>query len=557
MRRKKTSSGLELYAVSGTNTVVLSLDMAAKPTGLLGFAFERVETKSQKRIWLYGQKFFNSVIPISKKDLGKVKGQKYPTHLHPVQSFLWKDFTVEPGTEYTYIVTAFKGTPQNLKVFLKETITISSEEHIKGTHGIFFNRGVSGSQSYAEQFGNQRPDSMKDQVEKERAYRWLSRGLYEGLIEFIKSATPEQKLRGACYEFQHPGTLAALKAAQKSGVDINVVYDAKNYGEENHEALGNAGAASLVKHVRDNEVTQAHNKFFVLIDKNDKPVKVWTGSTNISEKGIFGHCNTGHIIADKGIAARYLAYWNLVYKNLDRDSYRKAVMSLEGGEDKTKDTLPDGISVFFSPRRDNTMLQNYADLIESYKEMVCCIYPFNVDKRFQKVFTKDQPYLRYLLLDSRKKYNTFKTNDRDVEVVAGAYIHSNLDQWAAEVSSGTLIKSGVNFLHNKFILIDPLGNVPIVITGSANFSENSTSLNDENTLIIKGDDRVADIYFTEYVRLFDHFAFREWLNSHAKEFNPFLAEDGDWTGKYFDNPELLNVKRKLVFKGMSRSTESA
>lgn len=557
MRRKKTSSSLELYAVSGTNTVVLSLDLKTKPSGLLGFAFERVETTSQKRIWLYGQKFFGSVIPIAKKDLGKVKGQKYPTHLHPVQGFLWKDFTVEPDTEYTYIVTAFKGTPKNLQVFLKETITIASEPHVKGTHGIFFNRGVSGSQSYAEQFGNQRPDSMVDKVEQARAYRWLSRGLYEGLIAFIESATPGQSLRGACYEFHHPGTLAALKSAKQKGVDVNVVYDAKNYGEENHAALLAAGATSLVKHVRDNEVTQAHNKFFVLLDKNDKPIKVWTGSTNISEKGIFGHCNTGHLIADKAIAARYLAYWQLVYQNLDRDAFRAAVMALAGGEDKKPDEIPTGTSVFFSPRRNNAMLQNYADLIESASEMVCCIYPFNIDKRFQTVFGKDKPYLRYILLDARKAYNTFKTNDRDVEVVAGSYIHSDLDQWAAETSAGKLIKTGVDFLHNKIILVDPLGDVPIVISGSANYSENSTSKNDENTLVIKGEDRVADVYFTEFVRLFDHFAFREWLAGHAKEFNPFLAEDGAWVDKYYDDPEHLNVKRKLLFKGMARSTESA
>ena len=39
MRRKKTNSDLELYAVSGTHTVVLSMDMKKKPDGLLGFAF--------------------------------------------------------------------------------------------------------------------------------------------------------------------------------------------------------------------------------------------------------------------------------------------------------------------------------------------------------------------------------------------------------------------------------------------------------------------------------------------------------------------------------------
>lgn len=64
MRRKKTSSNLELYAVSGTNTIVLSIDMKAKPSELLGFSFERVETKSKKRIWLYGQKFFGSAVTL-------------------------------------------------------------------------------------------------------------------------------------------------------------------------------------------------------------------------------------------------------------------------------------------------------------------------------------------------------------------------------------------------------------------------------------------------------------------------------------------------------------
>jgi hypothetical protein len=59
-------------------------------------------------------------------------------------------------------VTAFNGTPNNLQIYAKEQITITSEPHIAGKHGIFFNRGVSGSQSYAEQFGNQRPDKMAD-----------------------------------------------------------------------------------------------------------------------------------------------------------------------------------------------------------------------------------------------------------------------------------------------------------------------------------------------------------------------------------------------------------
>lgn len=555
MRVKKTKTNLELYAVSGTNTVVISIDMKQKPTDLLGFAFERVGTESKKRIWLEGQKFFKSVINIEEKDLDKVKGQKYPSHLHPIQSFLWKDFTVEPGIEYTYIVTCMTGLPKNPDVGSSQEITISAENNIQGDQGIFFNRGVSGSQSYTDKFGFDKPFDKDENVLNQKAADWLSRGLYEGMLAFIASSKNGQKIRGACYEFHYPGVLHALQDAMKRGVDVSVVYDAKNYGDENAAALKATGTSDLVNQVRDNEVSQAHNKFFVIVDKNDEAVSVWTGSTNISAKGIFGHCNTGHLISNKRIAAKYYEYWNLVNENLARKEYQIAVEGMKEGLDVKADDIPEGISVFFSPRKTNNMLQTYADLIEHANEMVCCIYPFNIDKRFQTVFQGDKDYIRYILLDKRAKDNTFQTDDKNVEVVAGAYIHSPIDNWVAETNSGALIKTGINFLHNKIILIDPLGEVPTVISGSANYSENSTSKNDENTLVIKGNDWVADIYFTEYVRLFDHFSFREWLNGHTTEFNPYLDETGKWINNYFDDPNHLNVKRKLVFKNMYRAKE--
>jgi len=555
MRRKKTSSNLRLYAVSGTNTILLSIDLIDKPDDLLGFSFERVETKSKKRIWLFGQKFFKSVINIAEKDLQKVKGQKYPTYLHPVQSFLWKDFTPVPDTEYTYIVTALRGEPVNPKKAIAEEITISTEKHIKGQHGIYFNRGVSGSQSYAEQFNNERPFDENEKVLNQKAVDWLSRGLYEGMKEFVASAKKGDKIRGACYEFNYVDFIKVLKDAKKRGVDVNVVYDAINYGDENKAALKEAAALSLVKVVRDNQVTQAHNKFFVLLDKNDNPLKVWTGSTNISMKGIFGHCNTGHLITDKNIAARYYEYWKLVYQNLDRKTYRTEVEKLKNGLDISADNIPDGISVMFSPRKTKNMLQQYANMMDNAKEMVCCIYPFNIDKRFQAVFQEDKPYIRYILLDKRMKSNTFTTNDKDVEVTAGSMIKADIDQWVTEINAGKIIKGGINYLHNKIILIDPLGNTPIVISGSANYSEGSIFTNDENTLIIKGNEWVADIYFTEYIRLFDHFSFREWLNENHKAFYPYLDETYKWVDKYYD-PEHLNLKRKDLFKNMAGAVES-
>jgi phosphatidylserine/phosphatidylglycerophosphate/cardiolipin synthase-like enzyme len=52
----------------------------------------------------------------------------------------------------------------------------------------------------------------------------------------------------------------------------------------------------------------------------------------------------------------------------------------------------------------------------------------------------------------------------------------------------------VRYIHTKYLLIDPLGDDPVIITGSANFSPDSVSSNDENMLLIRANTAVADVY---------------------------------------------------------------
>ncbi len=96
------------------------------------------------------------------------------------------------------------------------------------------------------------------------------------------------------------------------------------------------------------------------------------------------------------------------------------------------------------------------------------------------------------------------------------------------------------YLHTKVLMIDPLGSRPLVITGSANFSPASTSSNDENMLVIPGDTEVADVYFTEFTRIFNHFYARYWASKLAKrhfdegaEKESFLEETDAWVKPYF------------------------
>lgn len=546
MRNRSTANELEIYAVAGAHTAVLSFDFKVKPQGLLGFAIERKDVKSGKRIWLTGQKCFQSVIP------DPVPGQHYPTHLHPIQSFMWKDFTLTPGEKYIFKVTPVFGRPQQLNYGPAEEIAVAAEKEYDGKQAVYFNRGVSGSQSFAENFPDRKISEMDDAT-KQRALKWLSRGLFEGLQAFIEGAKKNEQLYGAFYEFHEPRTLQLLNAAKKRGVDVRLVLDGKQYGDENKEAARKAGIARLVKKWR-TRAKIPHNKFLVHCTSAGTPGRVWTGSTNISEKGIFGQCNTGHVVKDRGIAEKYLKLWNVLAGDPAKAPLVEEVMKLQ--PDLAADQLPDNaVTAFFSPRDTTRMLDVYAELVKGANSLACAIFPFNIDPRFQAAFNLDKDFPRYIIVD--RASNAFQPNDRDLDIAAGAYIKTAVDQWLKERSAGKLFYAGTDYVHNKLLIIDPLSAAPVIVTGSANLSEASTNANDENMLVLKGAayKREADIYFTEFVRLFDHFNFREWLNSDSGEFKPFLEEGPapngwTWVDKYFGNVEYLSYKRKMAFKRM-------
>lgn len=101
----------------------------------------------------------------------------------------------------------------------------------------------------------------------------------------------------------------------------------------------------------------------------------------------------------------------------------------------------------------------------------------------------------------------------------------------------------VFYIHTKFLLVDALPDNPLVCTGSANFSGDSLTANDENMLLIRGETRVADNYLTEFDRIFRHFYSRDVINQIAKTGGKAKVGTLDttdaWTRGYFaaDNPQ--------------------
>ena len=596
MRFKSNAvGGYQIYAVAGINTVSFGIDFdSAAISGLLGFAIEREDPAARQRYYMYGFKVFRSIYPHPGETL------KVTTFDQPVQSFVWDDFTAKPGRRYIYHFHPIGGTPKNIdRSAAPISITIETESLYSNGQDVFFNRGVASSQAYAREFDNKSPDKITDPVQQAKALQWLSRDLDEALFKFIDQAESGDTLLGAFYEFRYRPAADRFKAALDRGVDVRLVIDAKDNSHTDkmgvfHEAFPRKDNMDMVAAARlpsaavtwreRNPDAIAHNKFMVLLKGKQKvPAEVWTGSTNLSMGGIHGQTNVGHWVRDPAIANHYAAYWSLLQTDPGTTSdqvaadkrktfgkVRADVAALLPTPIDWKAINP-GTTAVFSPRAGGAVLDMYAALLDESKSVGCITLAFGISDVFKGRLVDNDGAgpVTFLLLEKpdEKRPNAKKpfvplTARNNVYKAWGSYLKDPLYRWTRETNAMKLgLNAHVSYIHSKFLLHDPLCSDPIVVTGSANFSDDSTNTNDENMLIVRGNTRVADIYFTEFNRLFFHYYFRSVREAIAGETKTdaggamsaavsndsslFLDETTGWVAKYA--PNTLRLKRLKMF----------
>ncbi|TCC90051.1 hypothetical protein EZ428_12235 [Pedobacter frigiditerrae] len=592
MRSKsQPTQGYTVYAVSGTNTVSFTIDFRdADTANLLGFAFERVNLSTGEKKVPKGYKVFGSVIPNPDKDTS------VETFKHPIQSFVWDDFTCTAGESYKYAIYPMTGKPNALKKNDPITIQIETEPYYTtGEHDVFFNSGVASSQAYARKFNNLRPDKITDPILKAECKQWLSRELDDAILKFIGQAAKGDMLYACFYEFRYEPVVTAFKKAIDKGVKVKIIIDAKNNPKlnEENEMVSFPRDANL-KMLQDigialdqniilreaNKGSIQHNKFIVFQKGGEAaPAQVWTGSTNISEGGFHGQTNVGHWIRNKETATAFKKYWTILSVDpgqLDNgdDAGDKAKMAslrldiekLYGNfEFRDWNDIQQGITCIFSPRSTEKVLKSYAAMFDSADVMACVTLAFGVNDVFKQALVDNlnTDQLSFMLLEKPdepkklkdgkkpKKPFVYINAKQNVYKAWGAYLNDPLYQWTREVSTRQLkLNTHVAYVHSKFMLIDPLGDDPVVITGSANFSGPSTTSNDENMVIIRGNRRVADIYYTEFNRINNHYYFRAVYNKvnkddGAKRKSLFLAETAaEWLEDY--KPGTLKYKKVVA-----------
>jgi phosphatidylserine/phosphatidylglycerophosphate/cardiolipin synthase-like enzyme len=580
MRTSVSQGPLRVRAVAGTRVILMAFDVdQSAREGLHGFAIKQgIVGSGQEATWLMGTRYFKELVPSPQK------GAEYSSRQHPFQTFLWSDYIARPDTEYDITVVALYGDIRSLEERHSVVFQIRTEKENDKGHGIWFNRGAIASRFHATHFQNKNiTPAMFNNVDAkghvlDPLVQWLSRGLEEACVDFINSAHAGEALRLCAYEFTYLPILAALKRALATGVDVKIIY---HLTAQNTTAIKKVG---LPKEHGNQQVLFSrtrtripHNKFIVKLVAGQAQA-VWTGSTNFTDTGLFGQTNVGHLVTNSDTAGKYNKYWD----DLSIDPPHSAALeNAVGLTPNPPNVIPkSSIAEFYSPRIADNMLDWYGQRIDDAVALAAMTIPFNVAPAILRALGQKLNSMRLVILEDppapevkaaelrnwgRLAFSngailgqTFIKYQRGVGGAKVAPIpRTKIEEWFIHEELARPLSNGhVFFVHSKLLLIDPLSDDPLVCSGSANFSPGSLINNDENMLLIRGDTRVADIYLTEFDRIFQHFFSRDWINILARKGKDVstLDPDFDWIAFNFKSGTYRSNRRLMFFPSTGASS---
>lgn len=529
-------------ALVGTHSVSLgwSFDDAELRNGLRGFAVRRSEFNPDGEMiemrWLGGFKRFEE------NDDGRATDVTSLTA--PFQRFRWNEYTLRPGRGYRYEVFPMRGAPTALtreEDPLVFEFTPTPEDD--GNLGVYVNRGVTAARAYFQRFGDVHPEDVEP---KGIAYAWLSRGLKESLLDFIRAAQAGDALHVAIYEFFDHDVVRALKEADDRDVDVLVVHDAKEGKKstaENLHTIHEFGLEEIT--IPRTTVNISHNKLVIrLID--GVPKLAWTGSANFSENAFNFQTNTALVVRDPAACKHYEDYFQNLTDNPSKVASKPVNREIMSEADARDPRWAKG--TFFSPVSQLDIVEASRDLIKQARSIVLISAPFGVHSKMKAALTA--------AMASRIQYGLANST-------AGAKI-ADLRRHATRFFPPKKLKTfaeerwdakafGAHKIHAKTIVVDPFDDNPKVLIGSANFSKPSCKDNDENAVLIEGDRRLAAIIATEFMRMYDHYRARWWIEQlRDKNLPPniHLKSDQSWSDTAFDpNSASHKFQDRIAFSG--------
>ena len=473
----------------------------------------------------------------------------FPSDQAPIQKFMWWDARLEgiaPGTPINYEVSAVVGTAAQPTVDASTTsvLTVALPPHDEFGIGTWFNRAVMSSQAFSRKVAALKLNGAAPTPAQALSLQeWLANGMEEPLSDFASKAS---SITGAIYHLTDDVWVVPALKAVMAKTKIGLVYDAKIHKDpDTKTVLPNASADAIkalkkVKFFKRDKTTIMHNKYLVdgdqlLAASGEKPKRLVCGSANYTTQGLTSQANLIHSFESAELAALYHARFKVLKGNPTLGTTAK-----ETGWSKTISIGDAGVRVFFSPEPgkpgdDSASIETIVQTIHKARSSVvfCLFTPTDKDLRDACFAAGDGGKMMFGLVNrvAREEPGLTPTSTGKIpadQLAALEIYHrskDNRDTIGAEFFSSKTVPAGFEvemnvfpgtkpppyppvIIHHKFIVIDAETDSPVVYTGSANMSGNSVFKNDENLLEITGSPRLARIYLSEFMRLYEHYRAR-------------------------------------------------
>ena len=516
--------------------------------GCIGFAIERN---------------LNGKIAILENRVGFKDGvapKPAPSTDYPFQRLAWTDHEVNRGDRVAYRIISRIGTQGTLKDGPSSEWT--AEKTLTPEYGdveAYFNRGVVLSQFMGRIMNenNWSAADIKTHAGKihDKVRDFLAGELRLALLKMLDDAIADKNitLHAALFELTDTELLEKLK---QLGSRLNIVLAngaIKKKGEDENivarETLKQAGANVFDRMCAPTFL--GHNKF-VVISQNNKPNRVWTGSTNWQATGLCTQANNGLIITNATLAQSYMNAWTrlseagdkkggaLTASNmvsppqvhiLQNNSYAFVQFTSVPKADPHAIDMSELLDLIAGAKQSLlfAMFMPGADIFNAAVARGNDIYVRGVANTFPKIGT-DTSNVHVDMVDNGQAIPRFK-----LEVVEPEGIDHPFSAWVDEVTRRQFNSIGHAIIHSKVLVIDAFGANPTIVTGSHNFSKTASLSNDENFVVISGNKQLAQAYAVNVMGLYDHYRWRRHVyNSEKSNKKPWshLSQDPNWLKKY-------------------------
>jgi phosphatidylserine/phosphatidylglycerophosphate/cardiolipin synthase-like enzyme len=477
----------------------------------------------------------------------------------------------------------------------RETNIITINDQFDGVQARFTNGILSGQwlkhaiESEGKEFKKSViQDEIADENSAIRSY--LTGDVLEGVKTFLADKRyAKGKVRLALYELKDKELVDTL-IKNKRRVEVILSntsrsgkkgpWDATN--KESRAALKRAGVKIHNRMFNNNHI--GHNKFAVWL--NPTPKAVMTGSTNWTSTGLCGQSNNTLLLNSLSLAKGYNAYWERLLKDnfpsprpitANGKKEQRQGQDIRGKNQKPVEVKTSGnpISAWFSP---NTLavkkgkktppdLNVLFDLMSKAKKAIffLAFLPSRAgaDSIISAAIAAGKAnkalYVAGAISDvtampgyvpgdkkgrtkaQREGVKPYTFDSGGTHIVRAAALDGPVGDFEKE-----LLKVGTAVVHDKIVVIDPLSSSCVVAAGSHNLGFKASYENDENLLIFRGNQALAQAYAVHVLDVYDHYRFRAWQAKNKEEGRPFfegnIETDDKWMKKYFSG-RLNDISR--------------